>query len=208
MEMPILLVSDGLVHPSLLGRYWLHRALAGLPGFRFRRVASLETLPGLPPDAFRAIVLYVHHDTISRPAQQRLEAFVEQGGGLLAIHSASASFKEEPGFQALLGGRFVTHGPVEEFVVQPSTPGGEFWGDMPAFSVRDELYRHEYDTANRVHLHTAVGEECEPVVWTRRQGQGRVCYCSLGHTMSAMRHPAVQQILRTGLRWVCGQEAP
>lgn len=208
METPILLVSDGLVHPSLLGRFWLRRALTTLPSYRFRRVASLEALTHLPQEPFRAIVLYVHHETLSPAAQERLAAFLEQGGGLLAIHSASASFQEMPGYHDILGGRFVKHGPVEEFVVQPTTSDDEMWGDFPAFSVRDELYRHKYDAANRVHLYTTVGEEREPVVWTRSQGLGRVCYCSLGHTVSAMRHPCVQQILQRGLHWICSREAP
>lgn len=208
MEIPVLLVSDGLVHPSLLGRFWLRRALTARPGYRFRRVASLEALPGLPLASFRAIVLYVHHETLSPAALEGLEAFLERGGGLLAIHSASASFEEEPRFHDILGGRFVWHGPIEEFVVQSAVSGDEVLGDIPAFSVRDELYRHEYAATNRIHLYTAVGEEREPVVWTLRHGQGRVCYCALGHTVGAMRHPAVQQTLQRALSWVCSQEAP
>ena len=206
LETPGLLISDGLVHPSLLGRFWLRRTLAVLPGYRFRRVASLESLVGLPLNSFQAIVLYVHHDTLSPAALERLDAYLGQGGGLLALHSASASFKEEPRYYDILGGRFDHHGPVEEFVVQPADADDEiFWG-ISSFSVRDELYRHEYDAANRIRFCTMVGDECEPIVWTRERGQGRVCYCALGHTVDAMREPHVQQILRRGLSWVSNQE--
>jgi type 1 glutamine amidotransferase len=204
----VLLVSDGLVHPSLPCRFLLRRTLTALTGYRFVRVSSLEALPRLSPDSFRAIVLYVHHDTLSVAALECLDTYLERGGGLLALHAASASYKEEPRFYEILGGRFVNHGPVEEFTVQPSVPGDEVFGNIPAFSVRDELYRHEYDPANRIHFHTSVGEEREPVVWTRRWGQGRVCYCSLGHTVSAVRHPQVLQIMHRGLAWVSGDEAP
>jgi len=204
----VLLVSDGLVHPSLLCRFWLRRALTVLPGYRFVRAASLEALPRLPLDSFRAIVLYVHHPSLSATALECLDAYLEQGGGLLALHSASASYKEEPRYHDILGGQFVTHGPVEEFAVQPSASEDEIFGGVVDFSVRDELYRHEYDLANRIHFHTRVGEEREPVVWTRRQGQGRVCYCALGHTIGAVRHPQVQQILHRGLAWVSGEDAP
>jgi len=207
LNTPVLLVSGGLVHPSLLGQFWLRRALTTLPGYRFRRVALLEALPRLPPESFRAIVLYVHHPTISPAALEGLAAFLERGGGLLAVHSASASFQAEPRYHRILGGRFAHHGPVEEFVVQPAGPDDEVLGDIPAFSVRDELYRHEYDAANRVHLYTAVGQEREPVVWTRNWGQGRVCYCALGHTASAMHHPTVRDILQRGLGWVCAARA-
>jgi len=206
LETPVLLVSDGLVHPSLLGRFWLRRALAALPGSRYQRVASLGSLVGLPPDSFRAIVLYVHHNTLSPAALERLDVFLSQGGGLLALHSASASFKEEPRYHDILGGRFDHHGPVEEFVVQLADSDDEIFGGIPGFSVRDELYRHEYDAANQIHFYTAVGDEREPIVWTRYRGQGRVCYCALGHTASAMREPYVWQILQRGLGWVSNQE--
>jgi type 1 glutamine amidotransferase len=208
VETPVLLVSDGFVHPSLLGRFWLRRSLLALPGFRFQRLASLEGLPHLSLGSLRAIVLYVHHKTLSLAALEGLDRFLKRGGGLLAVHSASASFQKQRRYHDILGGRFVTHGPVEEFVVQPADPDGAVWGDIAPFRVRDELYRHEYDAANRIRLYTMVGEEREPVVWTRRWGQGSVCYCSLGHTTSAMHHPAVQETLQRGLIWVCDQEIP
>jgi type 1 glutamine amidotransferase len=200
----VLLVSAGLAHPSLLARFWLRRGLVTLPGYDFQSVASLEALPHLPLTSFQALVLYVHHEAISPAALEHLERFVGEGGGLLAVHSASASFKEEPRYYELLGGRFVEHGPVEAFAVLSAPAQGEQFAGIAAFEVRDELYRHEYDPTNRVHFTTPVGEEQEPVVWTRRHGQGRVCYCALGHTASSMRHPRALQILRRGLAWVCG----
>jgi hypothetical protein len=49
MAASVLLVLDGVHHPSLLGRFWLRRGLAAMPGYRCRRVGSLEALPGLRP---------------------------------------------------------------------------------------------------------------------------------------------------------------
>lgn len=206
-----MLVSEGLVHPSLPARFFLQRALMTLPSYRFQRASLLEALLHLAMDPFRAIVLYLHHETISADALECLEDFVRGGGGLLAVHSASASFREEERYFDILGGRFVEHGPIEPFEVRPAAPGPatpqeSVFGDIPAFSVKDELYRHEYDPGNQIHFYTPVEEECEPVVWTRRYSQGRVCYCALGHTMSSMRHPQVWQILQRGLAWVAQGE--
>ena len=202
--MRVLLVSDGLVHPSLLGRFWLRRGLTSMPSYRFQRVASLEALPGLKAESFQGVALYVHHETISPAALENLEHFVHRGGGLLAVHSASASFKQEERYLDILGGSFREHGPIERFLVEPVAGQDEIFYTVPAFSVTDELYRHDYDLDNRVHFYTAVGEEHEPVVWTRHYGQGRVCYCALGHTVSTMRHPQVQRLLQRGLMWACG----
>jgi type 1 glutamine amidotransferase len=208
LETSVLLISDGLVHPSLPARFFLRRAMRAMPGYRFRRVASLEALPELSLDSFRAMVLYVHHEAVSPSALELLEGFVGRGGGLLAVHSASASFKGEERYFDLLGGRFVEHGPVELFEVWPMAvgPHDDVFAGMPAFSVKDELYRHKYDPDNQIRFYTPIGDEREPVVWTRSHGQGRVCYCSLGHTMSSMNHPQVWQILQHGLAWVCRGE--
>ena len=172
-----------------------------MPGYRFRRVASLEALPAQP--AVRAIVLYIHHETVSADALEALDTFVRQGGGLLAVHAASASFKGASRYFDLLGGQFVEHGPVESFEVRPAEPQSDLFAGIPPFSVTDELYRHEYDPGNLIHFTTTVGDEREPVVWTRSHGSGRVCYCSLGHTLDAMRRPEVWQILQRGLAWAC-----
>jgi type 1 glutamine amidotransferase len=178
-----------------------------MPGYRFQRAASLEALPGPKAESLQGLVLYVHHETISLTALESLEHFVSQGGGLLAVHSASASFKQEKRYLDILGGSFREHGPIERFLVEPVAGQDEVFDSIPAFSVTDELYRHDYDPDNHVHFTTAVGDEQEPVVWTRRYGKGRVCYCALGHTVSTIRHPQVQQILKRGLGWACGSSA-
>jgi type 1 glutamine amidotransferase len=40
-------------------------------------------------------------------------------------------------------------------------------------------------------------------VWTRHHGLGRVCYACPGHRTESLRHPAMREILRRGLSWVC-----
>ncbi|MGD8398267.1 MAG: hypothetical protein PVG11_05370, partial [Anaerolineae bacterium] len=97
MRQRVLLVSSGLVHPSLLARFWLRRALAAAPGYDVRRASSLEALVGMELSHLDAIVLYVHQESLSAAALGRLAAFVAGGGGLLALHAASASFKEADG---------------------------------------------------------------------------------------------------------------
>jgi hypothetical protein len=175
--------------------------LAALPGVRLQRADSLEALPRLPPDSFQALVLYYHHETVSPAALDCLDTYVRQGGGLLAIHAATASFKQEPRYFDILGGRFVEHGPVALFPVRPVDQDPVF-GDVPPFIVRDELYYHEMVTDVRVCM--VGGTEGVPVVWTRQHGQGRVCYCVFGHTISAVRHPQVHEVLRRGLAWAGG----
>lgn len=213
MTSSILIVSEGVRHPSLLARFYFHRALRAVPDCRLQRVGSLEALSGSSLASTQAVVLYIHRETISPAALERLESFIGRGGGLLAVHSASASFVQEPRYAEILGGRFREHGPIEPFQVQPATPQDPIFASIPAFAVEDELYRHDYDPDNRIHFFTPVDGGQEPVVWTRhyppasaeRSAGGRVCYCALGHTVSSMRNPHVQRILQGGLAWVAGR---
>lgn len=198
----VLLVSKGIFHPPLLGRFWLARLLRKSHGQRLRVTGRIEALESISPSAYSAVVLYYHRPSISPAALDALENFNRSGGGILAIHSASASFNDSPGYFELLGGRFDHHGPVQEFQVDPTETRGGFFNSIGNFSVRDELYRHEWDSGNQVHFATWIGEQMEPVVWTRVNQLGRVCYLSLGHTSQTMRQPDVQKIIERGLAWV------
>jgi hypothetical protein len=148
-------------------------------------------------------VLYYHRQQISSVALNALDDFSRAGGGILAIHSASASFRDHPSYFDIIGGRFDHHGPVQEFEVVPTADCGDLFKGIDRFTIRDELYRHKWDATNIVHFATFLDGEMEPVMWTRRHGLGRVCYLSLGHCTETIRQPSVQQIIERGVEWVC-----
>jgi len=194
----VLLITDGIFHPPYFGRVALKKSLAELDGFEFQHVRSMEKLPADIKE-FSALVIYLHHKIISQLALIGLDAFVSEGGGILAIHSATASFKEANRFFEILGGRFVGHGAVEKIEVKRVKD--EIF-DVGDFVIKDELYIHELQPGIDVHF-TAKHEGKEtPVVWTYRYGKGKVCYAVPGHTTTSMKHPSVQEILRRGLKWV------
>lgn len=204
MTKTVLLVSSGIFHPPLSARYWLHQALRSLPGFDFEQTGSLEILPRLEMSYFEAIVIYFHHKMISPVALNALDSFVSRGGGLLALHSATASFKREARYFEILGGQFSGHGKVKSFTVEPVPGDNEPFHGISGFSLQDEIYRHQLRPGNRIHFQAWSAGEPLPVVWTRRYGQGRVCYASPGHTSASMKHPSMQEIVRRGLAWASG----
>jgi type 1 glutamine amidotransferase len=73
---------------------------------------------------------------------------------------------------------------------------------MKDFTIRDELYLHELNPGIEVHFAANHAGQDVPIVWTYRYGRGKVCYAVPGHTSGSMTHPAVQEILRRGLKWV------
>lgn len=203
-----LLISDGFIHPSVLARRELHTALDKMPAFTFRRAKSLEKIIEMDLADVAAIVLYVHHDQLSADALAKLESFVAAGGGLLALHSASASFKQNDAYFKLLGGRFITHGRIHKFGVLFFDEADALFGKRTNFTVTDELYRHSVEPDIKIHLITKVEDEDEPVMWTRLHKKGRVAYLALGHRPGVWRQPAVGDILQASLDWLCeGRQA-
>lgn len=207
MPYNVLLISAGIFHPPWLGRFRLRRALRDSADFDLHRVSSLEKIPFQSLDQYEAMVLYFHQQRLSTPALETMDSYVRLGGGLLGIHSVTASFMNKARYFEILGGQFKDHGPVQPFLVEQVNAVDEVFKTIEPFTVRDELYRHEYDPEVRVHFSARVDAEREPIVWTRPHGRGRVCYCALGHRSDTMHQPEVQKILQRGLKWACEGKA-
>ncbi len=204
-NVPGLLVSAGFVHPPWRGRRALRDLLSSEPGFAFDEVSSLTEAAQRDLTQYAVLVLYYHHrDTPLADADlAAFRDFVEAGGGVLAVHSATASYKPTAAYFDVLGGRFIGHGPVHAIDVRPTADADSIFAGIGPFTVTDELYLHERHGDFRVHFDTEHEGRREPMVWTREVGRGRVCYSCPGHRSASMYHPAVQEILRRGLRWVC-----
>ncbi len=197
----VLIISSGIFHPPLVGCWILKRFMEGIGGYAFKRLRTLEHLPRDLTD-YATMVIYLHQKKISAAALEKFDSYILGGGGVLAIHAATACFKGSPRFAEILGGRYVGHGPVGAFKVTPVAPLAPVFGDLPAFQVVDELYRHELQPDIQVHFTAQEQDEMVPVVWTRRHGEGRVCYTCPGHRAGSLRSAAYQEVLRRGLEWV------
>lgn len=203
----ILLVTSGIFHPPLFGRIALHDTLRQMEGLSFAYVSSLEKLPA-NIDTFSALVLHYHHKTISDTALHRLDTFVKNGGGILALHAATASFKETLPYFKILGGRFIGHGKVEKIQVRKhalsavETLESKIFDGIDNFEVKDELYIHDLSDNIQVHFTAKYQGRDIPVVWTYHYGKGKVCYAVPGHTTESMHNETYHQILKRGLKWV------
>jgi uncharacterized protein len=197
----ILLVSRGLFHPHLLARASCRRSLARIPALSLTSTPTLHNLSRRDLSPFRAVVLYFHDKTLARADLDCLRAYVAAGGGLIAIHSAAASYKQQPTFADLLGGRFSLHGPLSRFSVQPAAACGLPAAPLIPFTIFDERYRHQLVAAVSVDFVSTAGDQPEPFAWRRPFSAGRVFYLAAGHTLAGISHPSVQSILAAGLQW-------
>jgi type 1 glutamine amidotransferase len=104
----ILVISKGFVHPSLFCRYHFKQLLLSLDnGFSFTFTDKLRAIENLKEKNFQGVILYYHEEKHCDHLLNRFKEFVAHGGGVLAIHSAMASFKENKEYQDILGGRFL-----------------------------------------------------------------------------------------------------
>jgi type 1 glutamine amidotransferase len=195
----VLLVTAGIFHPTLFGRRVLHRSLNQLDGFSFDHISSLEKLPS-ELSIYSAFVLDYHHKTVSEQALGKLNDYVKCGGGILAIHAATASFKKNLPYFEILGGRFTGHGPVERIQVRKIRD--DIFQDIDDFNVKDELYLHELHPDVDVHFTSRHQGKDVPVVWTYLFGKGKVCYGAPGHTTTTMKNVTYQKLLQRALTWV------
>jgi hypothetical protein len=205
-EKPVLLVSAGVVHPTLSARRRFHTIVHQDALVSATVTSRVENLTLLDGGGFEGVILYFHRRQITDGALGALDRFVSGGGGLLAVHGASASFKKTPRYFDILGGRFVSHGPVGSYTVRRTAAAFSAFGVMEPLAVTDELYIHEYGKDVTVHFSTDTDRGPEPVVWTRRHGKGRVCYVSLGHVAAVMNDRAVRRIMADGLLWTLGHQ--
>jgi type 1 glutamine amidotransferase len=206
----VLVVSRGIVHPSPFSRAALAAAVRNA-GFAVDVHASTRAFRGLTPGRHAAAVAYFHEKRIDPRDLDALEAFVDAGGGLFALHGAIASFKSKPRWAALLGAAFDGHERPTMLAVGPSADPGPFAG-IPAFAVTDELYRIRTAgplVARFSAIPAGGGLAAAPVLWTRTRGRGRICVFTLGHAAATLGHPAVRQVVARALAWVSReQEAP
>lgn len=138
--------------------------------------------------------------------QEAFRAWVAAGGGLLAIHSGTAGYRETPVLRALLGGVFVQHPPQLDVTIAPR-PGHPLAAGVAPFTVRDEHYHMDMDDPDAdSFLTTTSTHGTQPGGWTRREGAGRVCVLTPGHNPEVWLHPSYQTLLTNALRWCAGDK--
>jgi uncharacterized protein len=128
---------------------------------------------------------------------------VAGGGGLVVVHSGTASYKEIGSVRAVTGGTFIGHPPQCLVTLKPIPNHPLTTGLTDAFEVFDEHYLMELDDADAdVFLTSHSAHGTQPAGWARCEGRGRVCVLTPGHNPEVWLHPSFQQLLMNALRWV------
>lgn len=147
--------------------------------------------------------------------------FVQAGGGVMGLHSASGTERNWPWFKRMLGGSFQRHPKFQHFkeiVIDAAHPSTSF---LPHTWERDDecYYIREMNPDIHVlvvHDLLSVTDTSKPAffgnsfpsVWCHEFDGGREWYTSLGHDSSTYREPVFEKHLLGGLQWVVRENAP
>ena len=188
----------------------LEKALKDTPGFQVTKLEDLKKLADVKRTDYNVLLFYGSPQ--SNELQDRaVEKFVEEGGGVVALHHASAGGSKE--WIRLIGGRFAGHiaGTHKLNVLiaddkHPITKGVE------VFIIEDEEYKHSFPDVER-HVLLKFKERPQgsdqkanmDVMWTRDVGKGKVVYTSLGHGKEAWENPAWQKLTLQAICWAAGK---
>jgi putative membrane-bound dehydrogenase-like protein len=169
---------------------------------------KLEDLNDTELDRYQALVLYNNHLSVGDKELAALMRFVGDGGGLVVIHCASASFQNSEEFIRLVGAAFKSHGTGTFSTVRVAGDHPAIAG-VPAIESWDETYVHtKHNPVNRTVLEVRrENGHDEPWTWVRTYGKGRVFYTAWGHDQRTWGNPGFQQLIGQGIRWTIGDWA-
>lgn len=161
-------------------------------------------------DRIRKYELVVIHTTGGSLTDGQIDGlmkFIEAGGGIVGIHSASDSFKSCDRYWQLIGGQFIGHGHGRfrvEIVDQwhPITVG------LDPFEIIDEDYQHKYHPKAEIQVLTRKAGDDRNMAWVRHVGLGRLVYIANGHGLPAFRKPAFQTLLTNAMYWAAKRTVP
>lgn len=147
---------------------------------------------------------------LNRLTDKQYNAFlkaIKQGMPLLAVHGASASFRntspvERPEYYKMIGAKFDHHPKMHKFRLKLVEENNLIDATYANFDVIDELYYYsQFEEDNRVLLTASYQGESSPMTWVRNYGKGRVFYTALGHSPAVSANPNFQKLILFGVEW-------
>jgi type 1 glutamine amidotransferase len=177
--------------------------------------AHLAKLAEVKRDDYDVLVFYTVGNNLSAEQEKAIQKFVEDGGGLVAIHGASASFGNSKVWLNLVGGRFAGHAPgTHDLQIDIVDRDHPITAGVGPFVVNDEEYTYRF--ADGVQRHVLARFHERPpgsvekngnndILWTIEAGKGRVFHCGLGHDVKAWGNPNFQKLILQGIYWSAGR---
>jgi hypothetical protein len=102
----------------------------------------------------------------------------------------------------LMGGMFVEHPPQFSFTVFPLYGGHPITDGIEAFIVHDEFYMELHESDVNVHMVGLDRGVAYPMVWSRRDGEGRVAHVAMGHDAKVWKLAPYRRLMLQTVDWL------
>jgi cytochrome c len=167
------------------------------------------------------IFLSTSGNILNEEQQAAFKTFIEQGGGLAAIHAAVAgdvaTAGNWPWYGEALCARFTNHSSIVEATVNVEDRKHPSTAALPEHWVRkDEWYNFIASPRDQAHVLAALDETTykggtmgkdHPIAWCKQVGKGRIWYTALGHTDASFTEPLFLKHLLGGIEAAAGVDS-
>jgi hypothetical protein len=136
--------------------------------------------------------------------EDAIENFVLGGGGFLAFHNAGWGYPWQGAYRRVLGGYYIGHPPIAEFMVSVTDPSHPVTQGVESFTILDEQHWlwFDYDRVDLLLISQGVDGRQSAAGWAYEYGLGRVVFLANGHTAEIHRHPQFVRLKRNAIRWL------
>lgn len=201
----LFLGHDSEHHDS--GKYapWLATSIFS-SGINLTYTESLEDLNPENLSKYDGLVIYANHDYLAPEQEKALKGFLEDGKGLIPLHSATGCFKNSDWYINTIGGQFASHG-VGDFKGTVTDPSHPIMSGLSEFETWDETYVHQkLNPEMTVLMERVEGNHREPYTWVLEPEDGRVFYTAYGHNDSTWTNPGFLKLVENGIFWAIGDD--
>jgi len=164
---------------------------------------GLLTRPAI--DNYDVIAFYTQGGDLHEDQKNGLQSFLARSGGIVGLHSATATFKTSAWWWKLVGGRFKGH-TCREYEVECTAPAHPVTRCFSKLKVKDEDYSNDFYPGADIHVLARRVDSGDPVIWTRQAGHGRVIVNTLGHDIGVWSNRTFQTLCFRMFYWACGRE--
>jgi uncharacterized protein len=155
--------------------------------------------PGRIKD-YDVVLIYTTSGALTEEQEKGLVGFVENGKGLVGIHSATDSFHNSDAYWKLMCGSFIGHG-GGTFKVKITGKSHVIVRGLKDFEITDETYKHKFHPESKPIVLMRREEDGEPASWVQYYGKGRVFVTGLGHGKPAWENPVFQEMIVRAMDW-------
>lgn len=166
------------------------------------------------------IFLSTSGDILNEEQQAAFRHFIEQGGGLAAVHAAVAGDVATEGtwpwYGEALCAKFTNHSAIVQAAVEVEDRQHPSTAPLPERWVRtDEWYNFIASPRGQARVLASLDETTyqggtmgkdHPIAWCKQVGKGRIWYTALGHTEESFTEPLFLKHLLGGIQAAAGVE--